>query len=220
MDILKHKLQIKDENLYFYAPQNDSVVPGTIAGLLKNNWNFDKIKINPHDIIIDIGCSVGILSMVWAKMFPLSKIYSFDANPVAIDCFRQSIKDNNINNINIYNLAIGSHKQEKVEFVTYNENETCAIRKDLADKRNVSYFCEMIAIDEIFDNFGIDKVKLLKCDIETGEFELFDHIFKKRPDILDKIEYLLLEIHPLFGELRSERLKAMVKEKFGDKVFH
>ncbi len=222
MNIIKYNLKLNNSDLFFFAPENDSVIPGTVAAMQKNTWNLGKIPFERDDIFIDIGCSVGIVSMVFAKIYPFIKVYSFDANPVTIRCLEKGIKENNINNINCYNLAVGAENKKDIEFLTYNENESCLIQKELCtNERLKSYKCDMIGIDNLFDNYipKNKQVKYLKIDIETGEFPMFDFIFKKRPNILDKVNYLHCEVHP-FDENNppSKLLKDRLKEKFGNKV--
>jgi FkbM family methyltransferase len=223
MNVIRYSLTINNKPLVFFAPENDSVVPGTIAGIKNDNWKINNIKFEDGDIFVDFGCSIGIVSMIFATLYPNIKVFSFDANPVAIKCFEMAINENRLKNINIFNLAIGIENKKDVEFLTYDENETCLIQKDLCtNERLKSYKCNMVSVDNIFDNYisKSQRIKYLKVDIETGEFALFDYLFDKRPDILDNIEYLQLEIHPLDGDARSERLKKMVKDKFKDKVSH
>jgi FkbM family methyltransferase len=224
MNIIKHQLDFNNSPFYFFAPENDSVVPGTVIGMQKDYWDLDKIPFEKDDIFIDIGCSVGIISMVFAKLYPYINIHSFDANPVAIECLRLGIKTNNINNISYYNLAVGAENKKDIKFLTYNENESCLIQNELCDNKNQrlkSYKCDMVSIANIFDNNIPEnrKVKYLKIDIETGEFPLFEYIFNSRPDILDRIDYLHCEVHP-FDDSNppSKILKDKLKEKFGKKV--
>jgi len=222
MNIQKFNFKINDKDFFFFAPENDSVVPGTIAGIKKNNWKLDEVDFKKGDVFVDIGCSVGILSMFVAKMFPDIKIYSFDANPVAIQCLKMGIEANNITNINPYNLAVGAENKEGVEFLTYSENESCLVQKELCmNERLTKYSCDMICIDKIFDSFNFNKVKYLKMDIETGEFPVFEHIFSKRLDILGKIDYLQIEIHP-FDQTNpaSKSLKEKLDAVFKERVFY
>lgn len=219
MNISKANITFGNDNIVIYYPENDSVVPGTLAGLQKGTWHLNNIPFINNDIFIDIGCSVGIISMVAAKAFPNIKIMAFDPNPVAIALFTKSLKENNIQNVNVFQVGVGVKNRNNVEFLTYSENESCLIQKELCtNERLKSYFSNIVSMDAIFDSY-VNKVKYLKMDIETGEFAIFDHLFTNRLDILDRIEYLHVEIHPLTGEKRSEELKAKLEEKYKEKVF-
>ena len=217
MEISKTCLTLNGKPLSFFHPLNDSCCNGTIAGLQKNEFDINKVKFQENDIFIDIGCNVGLVSMVFATVFPFIKVYSFDANPVAIKCLELSIAGNNIKNITAYNLAIGAENKKDIKFVTFDEQQSCLIQKEHSpDGRDKTYSCDMINLADFFDQNNIEKVKCLKIDIETGEFAVFDYLFANRPDILDKIEYLICEIHPLDDLVpRSKDLKEKLKNKFG-----
>lgn len=220
MEISKTCLFLNGNPLYFFHPLNDSCCNGTIAGLQKNEFDIDKIKFQEGDIFIDIGCNVGLISMVFARIFPFIKVYSFDANPVAVKCLERSIEENGITNITPYNLAIGAENKKDIKFVTFDEQQSCLIQKEHSpDDRDKTYSCDMVNLAEFFDQNNIQKVKALKIDIETGEFALFDYLFNHRPDILDRIEYLICEIHPLDDSVpRSKELKDKLKSKFNNNL--
>ena len=220
MQVHKTCISLKNSTFCFFHPLNDSCFGGTLAGLQKNEFDINKIKFQEGDLFIDIGCNIGLVSMVFAKIFPFIKIYSFDANPMAIKCLDLSIEENNITNIKSFNLAIGSENKKNIKFVTNDEQESCLIQEEYCSEgRSKSYFCDMVNLADFFDQNKIEKVKALKVDIETGEFALFDYLFNERPDILDKIEYLICEIHPLDDRVpRSKALKEKLKIKFGDNL--
>ena len=220
MDLIKHKIRFLNEDFFFFAPLGDDCPRGTLAGLQKNDWGLDKIDFKSGDIFCDIGCNVGIVSMAIAKLFPYAMGLSFDPNPLAIHCLKMGCRENKINNLCIYNLAIGDKTKTKAKFVTYSENETCTVEAEIANKRDFSYLSDILSVDELFDTYLPNKqVKFLKCDIEGGEFKLFDHLFDNRPDLLDRIENLHLEIHP-FDDSNppTKKLKEQVIKKFGNRV--
>lgn len=220
MNLKEFHISIGNEELYFYAPEGDDCVIGTLQGLVKNDWKLDKIDFKPGDFFVDIGCNVGLVSLVAAKLFPYITIWSFDANPIAIECLRKSIKKNNITNINNSNLAVGN-RIGIVDFVTYSENETCTVQKEISNPRAVTYSTPMITPDGLFKDILEDKVKYLKCDIEGGEFALFDYIFEKCPEILNKIEYLHIEIHPFDdNNPPTFALKKKLEAEFKNKLFY
>ena len=53
MKINKYNIQLNNNNsIVFFAPEKDSVVPGTIAGLKENNWKLNKIDFKQNDIFV------------------------------------------------------------------------------------------------------------------------------------------------------------------------
>ncbi len=218
MKLFTIKIKIKDRDLIVFYPENDDTIFGTLECIKNNKFHFDKINLN-NNVFVDIGCNIGVVSMVAATLYPNSKVYSFDASELAINCLRLSCAVNGILNINPYNLAVGD-KNEKVRFYSNSKEFSCLVEEGL-NSSNPTYDSETqkIKIDEIFESplLGLDKIKLLKMDIEGGEFSIFKHLFSNRPDLLARIENLHLEIHQ-YLEFEPEKLKADIMKFFGEKV--
>jgi FkbM family methyltransferase len=220
MEIQRHTISVYQKELHFFMPKGDDCGIGTLSALSKNEFHLNEIGFQNGDVFVDIGCNIGLVSLVAAIMFPQIKIFSFDANPVATECLKLSILANNINNIEVFNLAVGAKDEDSAEFLSYSEQETCTIRKELSNPRDVSYKVKVISLENLMRNIVGKNVKHLKCDIESGEFDLFDHVFSNCPEILDQIDSLHLEVHPFDdSNPRSKKLKEMVRNKFKEKIF-
>jgi FkbM family methyltransferase len=224
--LIKSKITSKDGDLFFFYPQNDTTAIGTAHGLIQNEYtkNLYKINFQENDVILDLGCNVGLVSMALAKLFPQVKIYAFDPGQIGIECLKLGCIQNNITNIQPFQFAVGTENKRNVKFFSTDEGVSCLIEEksmDISDTKTKFSLLNLISIDELFDSplMNIDRVKYMKVDIEAKEFELFDYLFEKRPDILDRIDFLNVEIHPFNESPKSKRLQNMLKEKFKDKVF-
>lgn len=219
MNIEQFKIRVNNEDFYFQAPIGDGCYKGTLESIKKNEYCFNKVDFKQDDVFIDIGCNVGIVSMVAAKIFPYIHIYSFEPNPICKDCMEEAIKLNNINNIQFFNVAVCVDRGKNIEFLTDSPNETCLIGKSVCEnERTTRYFVDAISIYDIFNQFN--HIRYLKCDIERGEFPIFNDIFDKNPEVLDKLDYLHIEIHPLEGRQESVDLRKKLDNKFGKRVFY
>ena len=223
--LIQDKINFNNSDLFFYHPENDPTAMGTIHGLVKNEHtkNLYKINFEKNDVILDLGCNVGLVSMVLAKLFPQTRIYAFDPSPLSIQCLKLGCNINDITNIQPFEFGVGIENKKNVKFFSNDEYISCLIEGKLMgplDPRTKCSFLNLISIDEIFDSplMNIDRVKYLKIDIESQEFELFYYLFEKRPDILDRIDFLNVEIHPLDESPKSQKLQNMLKEKFKDRI--
>jgi Txe/YoeB family toxin of Txe-Axe toxin-antitoxin module len=92
---------------------------------------------------------------------------------------------------------------------------------DSSDTKTKYSLLNLISIDELFNNplLNIDKIKYMKVDIEAKEFELFDYLFEQKPEFLDRIDFLNVEVHPFSGSPKSEKLKTDLKNKFNNRIF-
>lgn len=219
--LLQKTMDVNGTPLHFIHVENDDTIYGTMSCLQNDKFHFRDVPFGNDDVFIDIGCNVGLVGMVIAKVFPKVKVYSFDASRLAIDCAKIASNLNGFINFEAYNLAIGAVNQPNVTFFSNGKDASCLVEDGLNKSNNVpENTVNKIKIDEIFDSpfLGIDKVKYLKMDIEGGEFEIFDRLFTQRPDILDRIEYLHIEIHP-YQEFKPLELEAKIRAKWGNKVF-
>lgn len=200
------------------GPKGDGTAWGTMSGIKKNEFRFDKVKFLGGDVFLDLGCNIGVISCFVAKMFPQVNVIGIDASPVAIRLAKINATNNKLINTYFFNVAVGTEDKKNVSFYSNSKEITCLIDEKFKRGYIDEYHCNLVSLATIIETaiLGIDKIKYLKVDIEGNEFELFDYLFDQRPDLLDKIEYIHLEVHN-YKELAPEKLRIRVKEKFGEK---
>lgn len=219
--LAREVIQINGQPFSFYHPPGDDTIHGTLSCLQNNKFHLNEIPFVDGDVVVDIGCNVGLLGLVIARLFPSVNVYGFDASNIAVEAARAGAMANGLINYQAYNVAIGAVNQANIKFFSNGKDKSCLVEDGLnKDNKVPEISINKIKIDEIFDSplLGIGKVKFLKMDIEGGEFEIFDRLFNHRPDIIDRIEYLHLEVHQ-YQEFQPAELEGKVKAKWGNKVF-
>lgn len=220
--LVKATISINNEPFHFYHPEGDQTMFGTLSCLSSDKFRFRDVgNFNPGDVLIDIGSNIGLVGMVIAKMFPQARIFAFDASDIAVECARMSAAANGLINYQAYQVAVGASRRKGLKFFSNGSDKSCLVADGLNKSNPVlEMSVDMISIDDIFDSpiLNINNVRYMKMDIEGGEFEIFDRLFSQRQDILDKIEFLHLEVHP-YQEYNPEKLVDQVKSRFGNKVF-
>ena len=76
----------------------------------------------------------------------------------------------------------------------------------LQDKRNKKIIVPTTTIEDIFNLNDIRQCKLLKVDCEGSEYAIFENMNLK---ILEKIQYIFLEVHPVAGSSSESLLKFL-----------
>jgi FkbM family methyltransferase len=226
INVVKSTVNFQDQNLIFFYPENDTTAKGSAYGLAQNEYtkNLTNINFQKNDIIVDLGCNVGIVSMIIAKLYPFVKIYAFDPSPISIKCLQLGCIYNNITNIQSFEFGVGIKNEKNVKFYSTDNDISCLIEEksmDPSDTKTKYSLLNLISIDEIFNNplLNINKIKYMKVDIEAKEFELFDYLFEQKPEFLDRIDFLNVEVHPFSGSPKSEKLKTDLKNKFNNRIF-
>jgi FkbM family methyltransferase len=137
--------------------------------------------IEKDSIILDIGANVGYYCLVWSKILnPLGKIFAFEPDPEMFFLLSKNIEQNPGANIECIPMAI----QDDPDKLTINFNiyrtpaEPGTLNKGLSSIENQNRFIgETISIncttcDKFIENKNINKVSLIKIDVEGSEFKV------------------------------------------------
>jgi len=157
---------------------------------------INNIFKNKKSLFIDCGCSFGSYSVPIAKLNSTdSKVIAIDASSVAIRRLKENVFLNDINNIEIYNLAIG--KEEG--YANFNEDlnllpNSGSFRFDSSGKKLRITTLDIILEQQPLDSF---EVIFVKMDLEGYEFDgllgFKKNIVKYKPIILFEFSRMLLQ---------------------------
>jgi FkbM family methyltransferase len=114
-----------------------------------------------------------------SKLFPQSQIYAFEPVPETYFTLCENIKLNECKNIISHNLGLGDSTTTKATMVVANNfsgGSSGVITFDPASQHQVEV--GIIGLDRAMEMCKVDKVKLLKMDIEGMEYDvLYDSEF-------------------------------------------
>jgi FkbM family methyltransferase len=167
---------------------------GLIQQEISTYKSLFKIDFQPGDVVLDLGANLGIISILLAKKFPFTKIYSFEASPINYQNFVKNIEDNNCDNITPFNLAVWSASDSTVEIPTSPTNSggsSIYYKSEFFEQYPVSKV-QTISLEDIFDQNNIDNCKLLKIDVEGAEYEIFRTFPEEK---LSNIKNIGIEFH-------------------------
>ena len=155
---------------------------------LKNKYN---LKVSN---IVHVGAHKGQEVNEYLNIFPQSKIHLFEPQ---IDLFKNlENKFSNIDNISLYNFALGSSKLLSAMFVSSNEGESSSFYKP-KEHLNLYPDIKFKKSDLVYEIKVLDKLKIKNIDflnIDTQGFEL--EVLKGAVEVLEKnAKYLLVEIN-------------------------
>jgi len=174
----------------------------------------------PKDsICLDIGCNVGAFSVLNAGKF--GKIVGYEA---ASETYRRSLKnlkEQGIENVEVFNLAAGSTSGETLRLRRYENfsgkyGSGDASVIDFIDPRNNHGYqddaefeeVESISLEDMIKAAKVDRINYLKCDIEGGEY---DFLMGKDLSVID---YLAIEMHVQLGKKKRQELLEYIEDSF------
>lgn len=139
------------------------------------------------EIIIDCGANIGMATVYFKNKFPDAKIVSIEPEPSNFELLQKNTKAyNNVfclqggiwnkpTNLLVKDMGVGSWG------FMIEESET-------QTPESISAY----TIDQIMQQFGIDRIDILKIDIEGSEKELFENNYAAW---LPKTKVLIIELH-------------------------
>ncbi len=141
-------------------------------------------NINPS-VILDVGSNVGLSAIYFSLKYPEAKIYAFEPNKKTFLKMKKNVCS--FNNIEVFNWAVADHDGQ-VEFF---ENEI-SISSSII-KRSEGQEADLVdcyKLDSVLEKLNIDKVDLLKFDVEGSEYNIFNNFTK-----WNKVDYFIGEVH-------------------------
>jgi FkbM family methyltransferase len=211
-NLTKHVYNIFTNTITIYDIKG-STSPDYIYQEMKDDeYGISNINFQDGDIVLDLGANVGIFSIALAKMYPTIKIYAFEPLKQNYDNLLLNLAANNIKNVIPLNYAITKDSRELIAVSSkMMSGGAHVIDSNLINNvTNTDNFllntCKSISLKQIFKDYNINKVKLLKIDIEGFEFE----VIKNSWGLFKNIEYLSGEFH-FYG---GEDLKQLCREFF------
>lgn len=129
------------------------------------------LKSHSHPLtVVDIGANFGYLSLVWAQTLCKDggHVYSFEPNVNVFKTFKNSISDNQLDEIiTLEHLAVGS-KNEPIELLVNNTTSN-VISTAVAEQR---YLIDMVTVDHYFDTHCLNNCNLIKIDVDGIELAI------------------------------------------------
>ena len=179
----------------------------------KNEYLFRADNQSP--VIIDCGANIGFASIYFKWLYPESTIYAFEPDKLSYELLKFNIEKNNLKNVFIFNSAI-SDFNGKIDLFNNTEPNTFLSRST----KRTSNFSEKVSVDSItlssvIENYHIERIDLIKMDIEGSEVEVINDLDKH--NILSKIDKFVIEYHHKINGQKSslgDFLKIFEKHGF------
>lgn len=133
------------------------------------------------DIILDIGANTGLYSICSSKKNKNAKIFSFEPYPVNAERFKKNIALNSLEQIQIIEKALGNENRE-VAFAVPKNGQICdalSVDQEFTKgfyKGQIEYdekIVEQITLDGFVEANQINKIDLIKIDVENYEIPVF-----------------------------------------------
>ena len=161
------------------------------------------------DVFFDVGGNIGYYSIAFSDNF--EKIYCFEPNPLNTQKIEKSIVINKIKNLSLISQPVAQFSN--LSFCAFNRNNVK--NSNIGGVQYIkSKSGEMttISLDDFIESNNIEKIDLLKVDIEGGELGCLlgckESIDKR------KIKNIIIEVTPKFSMEDAEKILFFLSEKY------
>lgn len=188
--------------------------------IFKENDHFLISEFSGKDanLVIDLGANEGYYTLKLKQNNPKCKVIAVEPNPLASEILKKNVKSNKLSDVILVNKAVCS-KNGKITFDIV-ENVSAIggkelgiisrhwLKKEMVKKIKV----DCTTLDKLFRMYKIDRLDVLKLDVEGMELE----ILKSSKNLLGKIHKIVVEWHS--KKIRDE-LKRFLKRNGFKLVF-
>jgi FkbM family methyltransferase len=194
---------------------------------------FSGLGLEDLDTVIDIGANVGLFAK-YMYSINAKKVILVEANPYLKESIETLLDDDNERSVLYMNPIYKEHT--KIPFRFSMENTTIGSNYFGSDDPNYAQLtsvieCDTITLDDILKDNNYERISLLKCDIEGGEYPFFESITDEQIKMIDKfmVEFHLNlnhEIDPILEKLeRNDYEYEIILFEMGrqvryTKIFH
>ena len=151
-------------------------------------------RIKPGDVFIDIGANIGYYTLLASKLVGKhGKVISIEASPRIFESLKNNLARNYIQNVKALNLAVSD--SEGTVKVYFGGHGNCG-ETSILEQVGMEFEGEVksIRLDTILISEELDKIRIVKIDVEGAEFSVVDgmhELLHKCP----KVD-VLIEINP------------------------
>lgn len=190
-----------------YMNYKEFFVEGIYSGLNIDNLN----------VVIDIGANVGLFTkyMLYKNA---KKVFCYEPNKSAFNCLFKNYQNNN--SVFLNNLAVSTNNDKLRLYLDVNNTLVSSAKRNTSD----FYDVDSITLKQILTQNNLEKVDLVKIDIEGMEYELIENL---ENEVFSKIYSFIIEYHDVESMDKSSGVKKLTKKlnengysvKFGDNLF-
>jgi FkbM family methyltransferase len=195
------KAKLTKSNILIKVDRQDIRFPFYLRARTSDLLIFEQIFVNQEydfktqdcpRVIVDAGAHIGLASIYFSNRYPESKIIAIEPEISNYKMLKKNVAS--YNNIITLNAALWD-KNEEIDLVDPGIGNwgfmTQAEERQGEHLGNISHKVHGMTIDKIMDNNCLEKIDILKMDIEGAERE----VFMNSSSWLGKVDALIIELH-------------------------
>jgi FkbM family methyltransferase len=202
--------KIRGKNIKFFARAGTQDMAEIAVVASGSEYDLEDIKLElKNPVVVDIGGHIGTFSIPLAFMLKNKcKIFTFEPNKENFSLLLRNIKLNKTSSVFPKNIAIS-------DYVGKGFLNTHGLNPDayFLDNSKKTFNCRVGTLPEEMRIRKIQKIDILKMDIEGGEYKIFSD--KKSLDyILKNVHYFFMEYHNIDNFYNYSLIQKTIEKNF------
>ena len=192
------------------------------------------VQLRDGDCVFDVGANIGLFTLFVYEHCPQARVFAFEPMPTSFACLQENIGRYGLPAV-LYRCALsnrsgagrftfypkwtassslyGDAQAEEAALLAYLRNQGKEVAEYAAQLASGRYEgeaveCRLERLSEIIAEQQIERIDLLKLDVEKSEWDVLEGI---EPDDWQKIRQVVVEVHDLDGRL--ERMQQLLAEQ-------
>lgn len=155
----------------------------------------------PAETIVDLGASVGLATLRLLSSHPNARVVAVEADPVLIPRLRANVAGLPVT---VVHAAVAAKSGERQFFRS--DMDSWGNSLDNTSGTQTAVAVSALSLGDLLDQQGIDKVDLLKLDVEGAEWEIFEASLDPR------VAAIVGEVHGREGKEPEAFLRGLASE--------
>ncbi len=180
-------------------------------------YNPKEMKINPGDLVIDIGANIGVFGLYASKNLA-SMVYEIEPLVENIPIIKSNFEKNNFKNLKILNVAVSDKDGSDKLFTADLDSHGLLFDHNVQGGLTKFKIVKTMTLETIIKKNKINHINFLKMDCEGSEGNIFKSTKSKTWKMIDKvaIEYhdnvSVLNHQNIVSKLTSNGYKTRIVE--------
>ena len=171
-------IKIKKDNILYPLEWRRDILDFLYKEIIEDEIYNEFFNFNDNDVIVDLGANIGLYSLYAINKMPsISKIYMVEPLMKNFDYMIRNIIYNRNDIHKFIFIKAGISKTGFLNFLKENYSHSPDINESdigIGDDNELYEKIKMFSFMDFIEFYNIDKIDILKLDIEGSEVQMFD----------------------------------------------
>jgi FkbM family methyltransferase len=178
--------------------------------IIRRDYLKGGITLRPGATVVDIGANMGAFAVLAGSIVgPTGRVIAFEPVTKTFERLEGNVALNRLRNVECHRVAI--YSRDGMITLQIHAKSAFATAHEVFEVSHAqaTETVPCLTLDQVFRDFQINRINLLKVDCEGSEYGIFETL---SPYIAARIDQIAMEVHPVEGKSMdrlSERISTL-----------